>query len=85
MSFKELKENFCERAILKWRRFLRATEKPTVKAKSDLSVSLCADEGSKVDLLDLNIDSEISLRDLVAAFAVISFVCSLLRTLFGRR
>jgi hypothetical protein len=85
MSFKELKENFCERAILKWKRFLRATEKPTVKAKSDLSVSLCADDETKVDLVDLNVDSEIKLRDLVAAFVIISFICSLLRAIFGRR
>lgn len=84
MSFKELKEKICIRAALKWKRFLRATEKPTVRTKADLSVSVCTEEG-EVDLLDGKVDSEIKLRDLIASFVVISFICSVLRVLFGRK
>ncbi len=84
MSFEELKEKICIRAALKWKRFLRATEKPTVKTKADLSVSLCTEE-DEVDVLGGKVDSEMPLRDLVATFVIISFICSLLRAIFGRR
>ena len=86
MSFDKIKEDLCTKLALKWKRFLAATEQPTVKTKADLSVSVCTEnEENEVDVLNGKLDSRIPLRDLVATFVIISFICSLLRAIFGRR
>ena len=86
MSFEKIKEDLCTKLTLKWKRFLAATEQPTVKTKADLSVSVCTEnDENEFDVLNGKLDSRMPLRDLVASLVLISFVCSLLRTIYGRR
>ena len=40
---------------------------------------------NEFDVLNGKLDSRMPLRDLVASLVLISFVCSLLRTIYGRR
>ena len=84
MSFEKTKEPICQQAALKWKRFLRATEEPTVRTSADLSVRLCAEDGG-VDLIGGSVDGEIPLRDLAATVAAIALLASLSHALFGKR